>query len=55
MLANVGGISLPVILYTGAEVSVLPVEAKCMQRLTRETVLLMGKLESSVPTTAPLA
>jgi len=55
MLANVGGISLPVTLDTGAEVSVLPEEAECMQRLTGETVTLMGILESSVPTTVPLA
>ena len=34
MLATVGGISMPVTIDTGAEVSVLPIEADCVRRYT---------------------
>ena len=55
MLATVGGISMPVTLDTGAEVSVLPAEADCVLRYTGEQVTLMGVLDNLTSRTAPLA
>ena len=55
MLATVGGISMPVTLDTGAEVSVLPAEADCVLRYTGEEVTLIGVLDNLTSRTAPLA
>ena len=55
MLATVGGISMPVTLNTGAEVSVLPMEAECVKRYTGETVTLGGVFDNATSRQAPLA
>ena len=55
LLATVGGISMPVTLDTGAEVSVLPIEAECVKRYTGETVTLGGVFENATSRQAPLA
>ena len=48
MLATLGGISMPVTLDTGAEVSVLPMEADCVKRYTGETVTLSGVFDNAM-------
>ena len=55
ILATVGGISMPVTLDTGAEVSVLPEEADCVLRYTGEKVTLTGVFDNLTSRTAPLA
>ena len=55
MLATVCGISMPVTLDTGAEVSVLPAEADCVLRYTGEQVTLTEVLDNLTSRTAPLA
>ena len=55
MLATVGGITMPLTLDTGAEVSVLPIEADCVQRYTGEMVTLGGVFENATSRKAPLA
>ena len=55
MLATVGGISMPVTLDTGAEVSVLPEEADSVLRYTGEKVTLTGVFDNLTSRTAPLA
>jgi len=54
MLATVGGISMPVTLDTGAEVSVLQREADCVLKMTGEKVNLTGVFEDQTPITAQL-
>ena len=55
MLATVEGITMPVTLDTGAEVSVLPMAADCVKRYTGVTVTLGGVFENATSRTAPLA
>ena len=55
MLATVGEITMPLTLDTGAEVSVLPIEADCIKRYTGETVTLGGVFENATSRKAPLA
>ena len=55
MLATVGGITMPLTLDTGAEVSVLPIEADCVKRYTGETVTLGGVFENATSRKALLA
>ena len=55
LLATVGGISMPMTLDTGAEVSVLPIEAECVKKYTGETVTLGGVFENATSRQAPLA
>ena len=55
LLATVGGISMPVTLDTGAEVSVLPIEADCVKKYTGETVTLGGVFDNVTSRQAPLA
>ena len=55
MLAAVGGISMPVTLDTGADVSVMPEEADCVLRYTGEIVTLTGVFDNLTSRTTPLA
>ena len=55
MLATVGGITMPITLDMGAEVSVLPREADCVKKYTGETVTLRGVFDDDKSITAPLA
>ena len=46
MLATVGGISMPVTLDTGAEVSVLPEKADSVLEYTGENITLTGVFDN---------
>jgi len=54
MLATVVGILMPVTLYTGEEVSVLPEEADSVLKYTGEKVTLAGVFDNSTSKTAQL-
>ena len=55
MLATVSGISMPVTLDTGAEVSVLPEQADCVLTYMGEKVTLIGVFDNLTSRRAPLA